>query len=339
MEGSSTYKSEEGNKTDSSTTKIFCSKDTLIHNWTIEEDETLLRMCEIYDCKNWKKIATYLPSRTHIQCSARYKRIKPGLTKGSWTKQEDELLKEYGQKYDQNWSLISSLIPNRSGKQIRDRYLNTLKPGVNKNKFSKEDDKILLEKYEEYGPKWSLISKHFINRTGDIIKNRFYSSLRKKVYKIDYLRQKRIRDEIGMKGKVIEVIDKPSKPNLALFDQNIEQRTDIKSINEISNPYSTEKQEEGNSSKLNQLYDVVNYSESAKIDNFYTELINQISLYKPIPIRLENLQTNFTHNMSISLIKPQNINIFENYIYTKDSIMKSKKSSFVSFANKGDNID
>ena len=38
-------------------------------------------------------IASYIKGRTAIQCSARYKRIKPGIKKGYWTKDEDIKLK------------------------------------------------------------------------------------------------------------------------------------------------------------------------------------------------------------------------------------------------------
>jgi hypothetical protein len=53
--------------------------------WSKEEDDILLELAEKYSYKNWKGISENLEGRTPIQCSARYKRIRPGLTKGAWT--------------------------------------------------------------------------------------------------------------------------------------------------------------------------------------------------------------------------------------------------------------
>jgi len=104
------------------------------------------------------------------------------LVKGNWGKEEDQLVLDLVAKFGKNWSLISKYIPSRTGKQIRDRYLNTLDSNINRERFSQEEDKKILELYLQYGTKWSHIAKFFEKRTGDMIKNRFYSTLRKKVH-------------------------------------------------------------------------------------------------------------------------------------------------------------
>ena len=60
--------------------------------WTELEDKILLEKGKEYNCKNWRKIASFLPGHSSIQCSSRYKRIQPGLIKGTWKKEEDEKL-------------------------------------------------------------------------------------------------------------------------------------------------------------------------------------------------------------------------------------------------------
>jgi len=152
-----------------------------IKNWTKEEDEILLEISREFEFKSWKKISQRLNGRSAIQCSARYKRIKPGTVKGSWSQEEDEKLENFIKRFGKNWSLISKYMPTRSGKQIRDRYLNTLDPTILKEKFSYEEDKKIVELYKKYGSSWSLIAGSFSGRTGDIIKNRFYSSLKKNI--------------------------------------------------------------------------------------------------------------------------------------------------------------
>ena len=159
----------------------ICSKKKSIKNWTKEEDSILLETAKLLEFKNWKKISDKLEGRSAIQCSARYKRIRPGIVKGAWSIEEDEKLKNYIKRFGRNWSLISKYMPSRSGKQIRDRYLNTLDPTLLKDKFSSEEDKKIIDFYCKYGSSWSLIAKKFNGRTGDMIKNRFYSSLKKLV--------------------------------------------------------------------------------------------------------------------------------------------------------------
>jgi hypothetical protein len=150
-----------------------------IINWTKKEDEILLEISREFEFKNWKKISQRLNGRSAIQCSARYKRIKLGTVKGSWSQEEDEKLENFIKRFGKNWSLISKYMPTRSGKQIRDRYLNTLDPTILREKFSDEEDKKIVDLYKKYGSSWSLIARSFLGRTGDIIKNRFYSSLKK----------------------------------------------------------------------------------------------------------------------------------------------------------------
>jgi hypothetical protein len=158
-----------------------------IKTWTKEEDKILLKKAKEHNYKNWKEVASFLPGRIDIQCSARYKRIKPGIVKGTWTAEEDNNLINLLKTFGKNWSLISKYMPSRSGKQIRDRYLNTLDPCIKRDKFSKEEDMKIIEAYLKNGPAWSKISKNFKGRTGDMIKNRFYSSLKRKINKKEIL--------------------------------------------------------------------------------------------------------------------------------------------------------
>ena len=174
--------------------KVFIStKIKKIKAWTKEEDVILLRNSDKYGYRHWKKIASALGDRSSIQCSARYKRIRPGIVKGNWVKEEDALVMDLVGEFGKNWSLISKYIPSRTGKQIRDRYLNTLDSNINKDKFSSEEDKKIIELYLQNGTKWSKIAKLFIKRTGDMIKNRFYSTLRKKIHGYVRLKKNSIR--------------------------------------------------------------------------------------------------------------------------------------------------
>jgi len=171
------------------------SKNRKIRVWTKEEDARLLEIGKEYDFKNWKEIAKFLKDRTAIQCSARYKRIRPGLVKGIWSVEEDITLMDLIKRFGKNWSQIAKYMPSRNGKQIRDRYLNILDPSINKDKFTKEEDNKLIQLYSRFGTSWSKIVEYFPGRTCDMIKNRFYSSLRKKINYLDIKQLKSLQIE------------------------------------------------------------------------------------------------------------------------------------------------
>ena len=150
-----------------------------INFWTEEEDKILKEKAKEFNYKNWNSIAEFIPGKSSIQCSSRYRRIRPGLVKGPWEKDEDSTLLSLYEKYGKNWAAISKEMPHRTGKQIRDRFINGLDTRYKRGKFSEEEDKMILKYHKKYGNKWSKIAKKMKTRTGDMIKNRFYSSLKK----------------------------------------------------------------------------------------------------------------------------------------------------------------
>lgn len=221
-------------------------KPSKVNRWTTYEDSKLLELSAKFNYKSWKLIAEQLPGRTHIQCSARYRRIKPGIIKGSWTFTEDNSLLELVKVHGINWAAIAKYLPSRSSKQIRDRYLNILFPGANKEKFTEKEDNIILQQYKEIGGKWSIISNCLVNRSSESIKNRFYTSIRIKHLNIDYVRQKRIRERIQASNKIVEIstikgkasVIRPkenfsSSSNLALSDSTAYMARQMKDHNTV----------------------------------------------------------------------------------------------------------
>jgi glutathionylspermidine synthase len=159
-----------------------------------------------FNYKNWNAIADFIPGRTSIQCSARYRRIRPGLIKGAWDKEEDIKLLALYKKYGKNWAAISKEMPQRTGKQIRDRFLNSLDTKFSRGKFTEEEDQAIIKYFKIYGNSWAKIAKKLKTRTGDMVKNRFYSSLKKTILKNkNFLRRKRLSSSPNIiKNKINE---------------------------------------------------------------------------------------------------------------------------------------
>lgn len=147
--------------------------------WTLEEDNLLKNAASLYSCKNWKAIAKMVPGRSHCQCSQRWRRIQPYKMRQPWTKEEDKRLVSLLSQFGQNWSLISSSIEGRTGKQVRERWLNKLNPAIDRSRFSPQEDDKIVELYRKIGPKWKEISNELAGRTENMVKNRFYSSIKK----------------------------------------------------------------------------------------------------------------------------------------------------------------
>jgi hypothetical protein len=145
-------------------------------DWTSSEDETLVREVRQQRRRSWLDISKKV-GKTRQQCYLRYKRINPLLKRGTWDNKEDLLLLEAIKTYGKKWYRLAKVFPNRSAKQIRDRYITYLDPSISRDKFSLEEDLQILELVSKFGNKWSYIKTLVPHRSSDQIKNRYNSSI------------------------------------------------------------------------------------------------------------------------------------------------------------------
>jgi len=102
-----------------------------------------------------------------------------------WLPHEDSKVKKLVEKYGERWRLISSMMEGRTEKQIRERYLNRLKPNIKKTKWTESEDRLILALYYQLGPKWSEIATYLAGRTEGQVKNRFHSHVKVKMIPTD----------------------------------------------------------------------------------------------------------------------------------------------------------
>ena len=105
-----------------------------------------------------------------------------------WKPTEDALLRSAIAKHERHgavvrqWTLIAQSVPNRSGKQCRERWHNHLNPSLRKKKWSLDEDRRLTDLVDTLGTSWTKISKHPVlkGRSDNHLKNR-YTTLKKRL--------------------------------------------------------------------------------------------------------------------------------------------------------------
>ncbi|RLN58466.1 hypothetical protein BBP00_00006988 [Phytophthora kernoviae] len=128
--------------------------------WTKSQDAALRESVRIHGEKNWKAIAELVPGRNHAQCLQRWRKVlKPGLVKGHWSFEEDQVLEYLVTQGCNNWGQIAERIPGRTPKQCRERWKNHLDPAINKGPYTEEEDSVILTAQARLGNKWSQIAQ------------------------------------------------------------------------------------------------------------------------------------------------------------------------------------
>lgn len=167
-----------------------------------------------------------------------YSTKKKRKIRNKFTLEEDQKLRELVQKHgEHSWNLISSLMENRNQRQCRERWKHYLSCDLNEasKPWSKEEDKILLKRYNELGGKWTKIARELPGRSDLQVKIRFMNHINKKNrHKLDsdeYEISDDCFEEYGDKEKDLENNDIQTNENDFSEQQNDETQMEINQQN------------------------------------------------------------------------------------------------------------
>lgn len=153
--------------------------------WSIEETNLLKKLVEQYEdtSTRWNDIASNFPNRSAFDCLTKWQtHSNPPVIKGkgSWTVEEDNILRDKRILYGRKWAKIATHLPGRQGKQCRERYVNHLDPELKKGEWTDDEEAILIALHEQHGNRWANIAKQLSGRSDNDIKNHWYSTIQRK---------------------------------------------------------------------------------------------------------------------------------------------------------------
>uniref|UniRef100_A0A8C7LXM5 Small nuclear RNA activating complex, polypeptide 4 n=1 Tax=Oncorhynchus mykiss TaxID=8022 RepID=A0A8C7LXM5_ONCMY len=137
--------------------------------WCRVEDDILRELVEKMRIGNYipyTQISYFMEGRDSCQLMYRWTQVlDPTLTKGHWSKEEDEMLLRAVAKHGAgNWWKMRQDVPGRNDSQCRDRYVDVLIGNVKKGPFDEEEKAQLRQLVEKYGCKWAKIAAEMPNR-------------------------------------------------------------------------------------------------------------------------------------------------------------------------------
>jgi hypothetical protein len=202
--------------------------------WTPDEDDKIQRAFREYGNEGTKAVLAKigdLQGRTNDQITQRWRRvINPEITKGCWTRKEDDTIRRWAKKHPKKWTELAQFLPGRTGKQCRERWENHLDPTNETRPWTAAEDEIVIALHATSGNKWTDIASYLPGRKDNAVKNRWNSTLAKRIQRgedgepVVHKRSPKERPlELGGRrnAPIDQLSPQPGHPGDELFERDI----------------------------------------------------------------------------------------------------------------------
>ena len=232
--------------------KIY-NLDGKIKVWTESDDKKLKKAVDIHGIDNFAYISQRVEGKHAMDCYHRwFKSINMHRKIEKWSPSEDfklglaVLCFESGNISENasckiRWidvSKVFEVIPgvmSRTDVQVRERFMNILKPTISHNNFSKEQSDMIMKYYEKYGTQWSKIGRElsYLNKTDAQVKREVCTRLKFK-RKIQAQKDKTEREiELKIQKKRLQLERKQNLEQIDESDKETECINEMKKLNLI----------------------------------------------------------------------------------------------------------
>uniref|UniRef100_A0A3B3H871 Small nuclear RNA activating complex, polypeptide 4 n=1 Tax=Oryzias latipes TaxID=8090 RepID=A0A3B3H871_ORYLA len=198
--------------------------------WSKEEVQQLKEVSARYNNRHWETIAQELGmGRTGFMCLQVFQRfVSRSLKRGSWTPEEDALLKELVNKMRIGnfipYTQISYFIEGRDPTQLLNRWTLNLDPSLKKGAWTKEEDKLLLRAVSRLGETWWKVRMEVPGRSIMACRERYHDCLKAGLKKGPFNRKER--------ELLRELVDKHGVGRWAKIAAEIPNRLDCQCLRE-----------------------------------------------------------------------------------------------------------
>ncbi len=109
--------------------------------------------------------------------------LKGLMESNLWDKEKDHMLLKLGQQYKCDWKKVARRFNHKklTPHFLKTRYKElTCAPIQRRIKFNHKEDLMIVKYFDKYGSNWTQMATHFQDRTAIMLKNRYYSYIRKR---------------------------------------------------------------------------------------------------------------------------------------------------------------